>query len=46
MLLVILAGPVRGTPSHDATSHRRFDDATYWSTVFDDPARAAWQKPD
>jgi len=44
-LLVILAGPVRGA-SHDATSHRRFDDPTYWSTVFDDPARAAWQKPE
>ena len=29
----------------DATSHRRFDDATYWSGVFDDPARDAWQKP-
>jgi ubiquinone/menaquinone biosynthesis C-methylase UbiE len=44
-LLVILAGPVRGA-SHDATSHRRFDDPTYWSTVFDDPARATWQKPE
>ncbi len=28
-----------------ATSHRRFDDAKYWSTVFDDPKRAVWQKP-
>jgi predicted methyltransferase len=28
-----------------ATSRRRFDDAGYWSGVFDDPARAAWQKP-
>jgi ubiquinone/menaquinone biosynthesis C-methylase UbiE len=32
--------------SHDATSHRSFDDPAYWSKVFDDPDRAAWQKPD
>lgn len=34
-------------PAADAaTSHRRFDDAAYWSKVFDDPKRDAWQKPD
>jgi len=31
--------------SHDATSRHPFDDPVYWSKVFDDPARAAWQKP-
>jgi ubiquinone/menaquinone biosynthesis C-methylase UbiE len=30
---------------HDATVHHPFDDPTYWSKVFDDPGRAAWQKP-
>jgi ubiquinone/menaquinone biosynthesis C-methylase UbiE len=38
------SAPARSTDA--ATSHRRFDDPAYWSTVFDDPARAAWQKPD
>jgi predicted methyltransferase len=28
-----------------ATSHRRFDDVAKWSQVFDEPARAEWQKP-
>jgi predicted methyltransferase len=28
-----------------ATSQRRFDDVEHWVRVFDDPARAAWQKP-
>jgi SAM-dependent methyltransferase len=30
---------------HDAHQHR-FKDAERWARVFDDPARAAWQKPD
>jgi len=30
---------------HAATSHRSFADAEKWATVFDDPARDAWQKP-
>lgn len=29
-----------------ATSHRKFDDAAHWSSVFDDPKRDGWQKPD
>jgi len=29
-----------------ATSHRRFDDAAYWSKVFDDPKRDDWQHPE
>jgi ubiquinone/menaquinone biosynthesis C-methylase UbiE len=33
-------------PSDDATSHHDFADVAYWSSVFDDPARDAWQKPD
>ncbi|MFN2377628.1 MAG: class I SAM-dependent methyltransferase [Candidatus Binatia bacterium] len=36
-------------PAHEkpdgATSHRRFDDAAYWSKVFDDPKRDEWQRP-
>jgi ubiquinone/menaquinone biosynthesis C-methylase UbiE len=46
LALLLAAIPAFAGPSHDATSHRRFDDPTYWSSVFDDPARAAWQKPD
>lgn len=30
---------------HDATSHRSFADVEHWTSVFDDPARDAWQKP-
>jgi SAM-dependent methyltransferase len=30
---------------HDAHQHR-FKDAERWARVFDDPARATWQKPD
>ena len=32
-------------PSDDATSTHDFADVKYWSSVFDDPARDAWQKP-
>jgi len=28
-----------------ATSTHPFDDAKYWSSIFDDPARDVWQKP-
>jgi len=31
---------------HDATTHHAFDDVDHWTTVFDDPARDAWQRPD
>src|SRR5262245_49817886 len=31
-------------PSDDATSRHDFADVPYWSSVFDDPARDAWQK--
>ena len=44
--LVVLTASHLRAGSDDATSHRRFDDPAYWSTVFDDPARAAWQKPE
>lgn len=37
------AEPVRGP--HDATAHHSFADVEHWQTVFDDPARDAWQKP-
>jgi len=29
----------------DATARHAFDDVAHWSSVFDDPARDAWQKP-
>lgn len=32
-------------PSHDATSRHSFEDVEHWVSVFDDPARDAWQKP-
>ena len=34
-----------GHGRHDATVSHRFDDVERWVKVFDDPARAAWQKP-
>ena len=36
----------KGPGAHDATSHHPFDNAAYWSSVFDDPKRDLWQKPD
>jgi len=30
----------------DATMHHRFENAAEWVARFDDPARAAWQKPE
>jgi len=45
LVLLVATTAVAAGPSHDATSHRRFDDPAYWSKVFDDPARAEWQKP-
>ncbi|HYC00875.1 MAG TPA: methyltransferase domain-containing protein [Candidatus Limnocylindrales bacterium] len=40
-------GADRGGKHGDgATSHRRFDDVEHWKSVFDDPARDEWQKPD
>jgi ubiquinone/menaquinone biosynthesis C-methylase UbiE len=45
LALLAAATAALAGPSHDATSHRRFDDPAYWSKVFDDPARAEWQKP-
>jgi ubiquinone/menaquinone biosynthesis C-methylase UbiE len=34
-----------GTTPHDATVRHSFADVPHWVAVFDDPARAAWQKP-
>jgi ubiquinone/menaquinone biosynthesis C-methylase UbiE len=45
-LVLLAASTALSAASDDATSHRRFDDPAYWSTVFDDPARAEWQKPE
>src|SRR5436309_10434862 len=42
---VLLAAPLGRAPSDDATSHRSFADVQQWVSVFDDPARDAYQKP-
>jgi ubiquinone/menaquinone biosynthesis C-methylase UbiE len=46
--LLVLA--MRGEPGyagpHDATARHSFDDVEHWSSVFDDPKRDEWQKPD
>jgi predicted methyltransferase len=34
-----------GAPSDRATASHSFADVDYWSKIFDDPARDAWQKP-
>jgi len=51
----VSAAPARVTPSdqappsshstHDATTHHSFEDVEHWVSLFDDPARDAWQKP-
>ena len=49
VVALVLAAATRGWPadvSHDATSHHSFADVEHWKSVFDDPARAAWQKPE
>jgi predicted methyltransferase len=47
LLVCLLAGPALAGP-HDATpgSRHSFADVDHWVSVFDDPARDAWQKPD
>jgi len=47
LALLCAAADVRPADvSHDATSHQSFADTEHWKAVFDDPARAAWQKPE
>ncbi len=46
LALLLLAPSHAVAASDDATSHRSFADVPYWSGVFDDPKRDAWQKPD
>jgi len=46
MLASACALRAEAPPSDDATSHHDFADVGYWSSVFDDPARDAWQRPD
>jgi SAM-dependent methyltransferase len=49
-LLAAGAGRERGAPAthgeHDATVRHSFADVETWVARFDDPTRAAWQKPD
>src|SRR5712691_4893678 len=42
---VALGAALGRAASDDATSHRSFADAEHWVSVFDDPARDAYQKP-
>jgi cyclopropane fatty-acyl-phospholipid synthase-like methyltransferase len=37
---------VHESVGHEATSSHSFSDAARWATVFDDPGRDEWQKPD
>jgi ubiquinone/menaquinone biosynthesis C-methylase UbiE len=46
MLASACALRAEAPPSDDATSHHDFADVAYWSSVFVNPARDAWQKPD
>jgi ubiquinone/menaquinone biosynthesis C-methylase UbiE len=43
--LALVASLARAA-SDDATSHRSFADVEHWVSVFDDPARDAYQKPE
>ena len=43
--LIALGTPPASAASDDATSHRSFADVQQWVSVFDDPARDAYQKP-
>jgi ubiquinone/menaquinone biosynthesis C-methylase UbiE len=45
-VLVTLAIGVARAGDHDATAHESFADIEHWTKVFDDPGRAAWQKPE
>jgi SAM-dependent methyltransferase len=44
--VVLAAVALVACGQHGGHYHHRFDDAEKWARVFDDPARAAWQKPD
>jgi ubiquinone/menaquinone biosynthesis C-methylase UbiE len=46
--VVVAATACAGTParSHDATSRQTFEDVEHWTSVFDDPKRDDWQRPD
>lgn len=45
--LAVIAGALAACADEDdrATATHRFDDVAYWSKIFDDPKRDAWQKP-
>jgi SAM-dependent methyltransferase len=44
-ILALAGGTHAGDAPYRATTHRSFADVEHWTTVFDDPARDAWQKP-
>lgn len=45
-LLWVTATPHSALAQHGGSHQHRFQDAERWASVFDDPARDAWQKPD
>jgi predicted methyltransferase len=49
-LLVLVAAAAAGAAEprgpHDATARHSFADVEHWESVFDDPKRDGWQKPD
>jgi SAM-dependent methyltransferase len=46
LALIVLIGARCAGPDHSGHHQHRFQDAERWASVFDDPARDAWQKPD
>ena len=46
LLVTLVLVRVAAAGPHDATAHQSFADLPHWTSVFDDPARDAWQKPD
>ena len=47
LALLLAAGALacNSAPSDRATASHSFADVDYWSKIFDDPAREAWQRP-
>jgi SAM-dependent methyltransferase len=46
LVLIVLVGSGCAGRDHGGHHQHRFQDAERWASVFDDPARDAWQKPD
>ena len=46
LALLVLLGTGCAGREHGGHHEHRFQDAEHWARIFDDPTRAAWQKPD